>query len=104
MLLLKYHFASCEQFDHALIESRQIFRAAAADPGAIANQFLVYPVGTGIADVILDGVVTGHGLALDQARGNQQPGTMTDNGDGLALAVSLAHKLLCRWHHSQRVG
>ena len=68
VLLLKCHFAACEQFDHALIEGRQVFRAAATDPRAITNHFLVYPVGTGIADVILDGVVAGHGLALDQAR------------------------------------
>ncbi len=67
MLLLKRYFAACEQFNHALVEGRQVLRAAAADPDAIAHHFLVYPVASGVADVILDSVIAGHRFTFDQA-------------------------------------
>ncbi|MNI88266.1 hypothetical protein D3C73_1455490 [compost metagenome] len=41
-------------------------------------------MGTGIHQVVLERLVAGHGLAIDQPGRNQQPAAMTDDRDGLA--------------------
>ena len=55
------YFGGGEELDHGGIEGWQVLWAAAGNPVAVVDDFLVNPVGTGVADVILDGIVARHG-------------------------------------------
>src|SRR5437588_12213602 len=90
-LLFDGHFTLREKLDHGWVKGRQIFGAAAAHPVAIAYHFLINPLGTSIADIVLDGVIAGHSFTLDQASRNEQPWCMTDYGNRFTGFVGLAH-------------
>jgi hypothetical protein len=82
-------FAS-EHLDHRLVEQRNASRLTTAQAVAFAYAFQVYPLGTGIAHIVLDGVVAGH---LPPG-GDQQPGTTTDHRDGVARLIDVSREFL----------
>lgn len=48
-----------KQANHSFIEGRDIIRVAAADPVPVPDHFRIQPVSTGVANVILEGIVAG---------------------------------------------
>ncbi len=82
-----------EEVQHLLVEVRNVRGLAAGDPVAVAHYLLVCPEGSGLAKIVLDGVVAGHVASLDQMSGDQQPATVADDGDGAASLVDVADKL-----------
>ena len=76
-------FAS-EHLDHRLVEHRNASRLTTAQPVALAYAFQVYPLGTGIAHIVLGWCSSWSSSAADQTGGDQQPGTTTAHRDGLA--------------------
>src|SRR4051794_7343876 len=56
--LLDLDMAAGKQLKHRPVECRQIAGLLAGYPVAVHDDLLVHPVAAGIADVVLDGVVT----------------------------------------------
>ncbi len=66
-----WRLALCKKRDHGLVERRYIFGAAAADPVVITHHFLVHPLSSGVAYIVLNSVVARQSSANDQACRNQ---------------------------------
>ena|SRR6266478_1311248 len=73
-----------EEGEHGLIEGREIAGLAAGDQIAVFDNLLIEPLAAGIADIILNRVVTREPSAADHISRNQEPGRVTDDGHGLA--------------------
>ena len=61
---------------------------------AVADDFAVLPVRTGVAHVVLQRRPGGDAPAVHEPGGNEQPAAVTDDGDRFAGAIHLLHELL----------
>ena len=52
-------FALAEEREHFFVERGDVGGLATANPIGVANDFFILPVAASIADVVLDGVITG---------------------------------------------
>src|SRR5690606_37900041 len=57
-----------EGLDDGVVEGREIVGLPAGGEVAVADHLLVHPLGPGVLEVLLDGVVRGHPAALHDAR------------------------------------
>ena len=76
-------FGFAEQRQHLAIEGRDVRRLAAAHPISVAHHFLVHPLGPGIAQVVLNGVITRQRAAFGEPGRDQQPRRVADKRNRL---------------------
>src|SRR5712692_5342596 len=67
-----------EQVDHRPVERWQIVRLPARHPVTVVDNFAVEPMGSGVADIILESVVAGHSPPAHEIGRNQLPRRVTD--------------------------
>ena len=90
---------AAEDFQHGLIESRNIGRLTACYPVIIFHDFLIYPIAPGVTDVVLDRVVAGQGSPANQAGGNKCPWRVTDSGNRFIVFIHFLQERLHFGHH-----
>src|SRR5579863_280391 len=101
---LRSRFSLRKEPHHLAIERRNIRRLTAGYPIPVAYHFFIFPLATGIANIVLNCVVAGKDAAFHQACGNQQPRPVADDGNRFARAIEAAHKFLRFWLNPQMVG
>src|SRR5262249_28783610 len=82
----------CEELEHLAVERGEVAGLTAGDKVAVNDHLLVNPARASVADIVLDGVVAGHGSASRDARRDQLPGGVADDGQGLARLDHCADK------------
>jgi uncharacterized protein YkwD len=73
-----------------VVEGREVVGLAAGHDLAVDDDFLVGPLGSGVAQVLLQARPARHELALREPRVDQRPRAVADRGDGLPLAAEFA--------------
>src|SRR5215467_5528651 len=62
-----WRFVLCKKRNHCLVKCWYVFGAAAADPVVITHHFLIHPLSSRVAYIILNSVVACQGSTNDQA-------------------------------------
>src|SRR5690242_7622622 len=93
-----------KKFEHLAIKCRDVVRLAAAHPITIDQHFSILPFGSGVAEIVLNGVIAGDLSSSHKSGRHQQPRPVADHRNRLACAVDGLRKLLRFRYYSQSIG